>query len=144
MQKKKSEIAVLYNVQATCFGVFGLRFASNLYILDIFRHLPLFGSKWRNVTSIKRHFLKKLTDICDFFVSGRNVVLNDSRLLLQRAKPAKVSRGCHFVPPSEYRAASFNKIAALKYRERLERHDTERPAKVSRVNSYHVTPLACC
>ena len=40
------------------FCVFGLRFASNLYILEAFKHLPPFEPKWRNMTSLKHHFLK--------------------------------------------------------------------------------------
>ena len=45
----------------TSFGAYGLRFfASKLYILESFKHLLLFGPKWRNMTSsIKHNFLRK-------------------------------------------------------------------------------------
>ena len=43
----------------TSLSIFGLRFASNLYILETFEHLLMFDPKWRYITSLKHHFSKK-------------------------------------------------------------------------------------
>ena len=40
------------------FGVFCLRFASKLYILEAIGSWPFFDPKSRDMTSLKRHFLK--------------------------------------------------------------------------------------
>ena len=48
----------------TFLSVSGLQFASNLYILEAFKHVPLFDKKRPNMTSLRRHFLHNfLTDL---------------------------------------------------------------------------------
>ena len=55
----------------TSFGVYGLCFASNVHILEACKHLPLFDQKSRNMTSLKRHFLKTfLTDFSGILSEG--------------------------------------------------------------------------
>ena len=50
------------------FGVYGLHFASNLYILQDFKHLSLFDPKWRNITKTPKQ-PKQLTGERFFFGS---------------------------------------------------------------------------
>ena len=53
----------------TPFGVFRLRLTSKLNILAALKHLLFFNQKWRNMTSLKRHFLKKFsTDFSEILV----------------------------------------------------------------------------
>ena len=47
----------------TPFGVFGLHLTSKLNIIAAFKHLPFFNPKWRNMTSLKRYFVKKLSTV---------------------------------------------------------------------------------
>ena len=48
------------------YSVFGLRFASRLYILEVIESWPFFDPKSRDMTSLKRHFLKNFpTDFAE-------------------------------------------------------------------------------
>ena len=66
------------------FGAYGLCSTSNLHILAACKHLSLFGPKSRNMTSLKCHFLKKLST--DF----SEILLEDVKLMPN--KVLKVSR----------------------------------------------------
>ena len=58
------------------FGVYGLCFTLNLYILEAFKQLPLFDPKSRNMTSLKRHLLKKFsTDFSEISMVNAKLVL---------------------------------------------------------------------
>ena len=45
----------------TSFGVYGLSFTSKVHMLEVCKHLPLFDPKSRNMTSLKRYFLKNFS-----------------------------------------------------------------------------------
>ena len=49
---------------------FLLRFASRLYILEPIESWPFFDPKSRDMTSLKYHFLKKLTDFAEILCVG--------------------------------------------------------------------------
>ena len=61
--RNKSKIRDCHFVRRTFnftpFGIFWLRLTSKPNILAVFKHLPFFDPKWRNMTSLNRHFLKK-------------------------------------------------------------------------------------
>ena len=78
----------------TSFGVYGLCFTSKVHILEAYKYLPLFDPKSRNMTSLKRHFLKNFsTDLSE-------ILMVDTKLMLE--KVLKVS--CrHLLPFLSYR-----------------------------------------
>ena len=51
----------------TSLDVYGLRFTSNMYVLEAFKHSPLFDPKWRNMTSLKHYFLSQKSSRRIFF-----------------------------------------------------------------------------
>ena len=62
----------------TSFGAYGLYFASNVHTLEACKHLPLFDPKSRNMTSLKRHFLKK------FSTYFSEILSEDVKLMLDK------------------------------------------------------------
>ena len=65
-------------LNSTSFGVYGLSFTSKVYILEACKHLPLFDPKSRNMTSLKRHFLK------NFSTDFSEILLEDVKLMLDK------------------------------------------------------------
>ena len=82
-----------------------LRLNSKLNILAAFKHFPFFSPNWRNMTSLKGHFLKSLST--DFSIScercqldaekGTESFLSISVAVFELSR--KFSRGAEFPPP---------------------------------------------
>ena len=81
-------------------SVFCLRFASKLYILEAIECWPFFDPKSRDMTSLKRHFLKKiLTDFPEILCEYTKLMLNKLPQVSRRYLPSflkllrKLARG---------------------------------------------------
>ena len=61
----------------TSLGVFRFRLTSKLYILAAVKHLPFFHPKWRNMMSLKRHFLRKSIEGFLWNFNGRRQINAD-------------------------------------------------------------------
>ena len=78
----------------------------NLNIQAVFKHLLFFDPKWRNITSLKRHFLKTFwTDVSEVWVADLKLMLGKVLNVLCRYLPPffelsrKAGRGAESPPP---------------------------------------------
>ena len=87
----KSEIGFCRTFNFTSFVDSWLHFTSKLYILETFEHLP-FYQKWRNMTSMKRQFLKNLLpDFYEILMEGVILILDKEPIVSRRYLPPFLS-----------------------------------------------------
>ena len=82
---QKSEIAILKCAQFYVFWRLRIAFYLNLHILEVCKHLPPFDPKSWNITSLKRHFLKKIsTDFSETLLEDVKLMLDKVLKVLRR------------------------------------------------------------
>ena len=78
----------------TSFGVCCLHFTLKAYILEAFECWPIFDPKSRDMTSLKRHFLKNFwTDFAEILFEDTKLMLNKVQLGLRNFETVS-TRGC--------------------------------------------------